>query len=281
MHEQDARLRSRYRERLLTAPRRALVTSSGRVIASDPSGWMPAERVELPPYGGELVLPSGVAAFAEPLDHDGTLLVRRIEPASAGGSRGGAVQVRVLGERPRVVVDGRSIALGRRQAEILALLCLRPDGLTTEQLCTELYGGHASPSTVRGEVSRLRKHLGVGIETDPYRLAGHVESDVGRVPRCCSAARPGRGRALRRAAAPAVGRPGVEGERDSLEGWMRHAVMSGDDRDTLWEWLQTPSGRDDPAGWKHVLSALDFRDPRRSQAAAEIGRLRAAAAAPA
>ena len=59
---------------------------------------------------------------------------------------------------------------------------------------------------------------------------------------------------------------------------MRHAVMTGDDREALWAWLQTPSGEDDPAGWKQVLSALDFRDPRRSQAAAQVGRLRAARA---
>jgi hypothetical protein len=71
--------------------------------------------------------------------------------------------------------------------------------------------------------------------------------------------------------------PGVERERDELEGWMRHAVMTADDRDVLWTWLQTPSGHDDAAGWKLLLGALDFRDPRRSQAAAQVGRLRAAA----
>jgi hypothetical protein len=68
----------------------------------------------------------------------------------------------------------------------------------------------------------------------------------------------------------------VERERDALEGWIRHAVMTGDDRDALWAWVQTPSGQDDPAAWKQVLSALDFRDPRRSQAAAQVGRLRGA-----
>jgi hypothetical protein len=279
MHERDSKLRSRYGDRVHTgADDRALVTSSGRVIAAEPAGWMPAERVELPAYGGELVLPSGVAAFAEPLDHEGAFLVRRIEQAPARPHH--AVDVRVLGDHPRVTVDGSSIPLGRRQAEIVALLCLRPDGLTTEQLGTELYGDHAANSTVRGEVSRLRKHLGVAIETDPYRLAGHVESDVRRVRTLLS-----RG-AVQDAAElyagsllPQSDAPGIERERDSLEGWIRHAVMTGDDRDALWAWLQTPSGRDDPGGWKHVLSALDFRDPRRSQAAAEVGRLRAAAAA--
>ena len=182
MHEHDARLRGRYRDRVLTGgDDRALVTLSGRVIATNPAGWVPGERLEIPAYGGEFTLPSGAPAFAEPLDHDGAFLVRRPRGRSAGRS-GGTARLRLLGdERPCVIVDGRSIALGRRQAEILALLSLRPSGLTTEQLGTEVYGDEASNSTVRGEVSRMRKQLGLAIETDPYRLAGHFESDLGRV----------------------------------------------------------------------------------------------------
>src|SRR3954451_21156322 len=72
MHEQDARLRSRYRDRVLTGgDDRALVTSSGRVIATNPASWLPTERLQLPAYGGEFRLPSGVPAFAEPLNRDG------------------------------------------------------------------------------------------------------------------------------------------------------------------------------------------------------------------
>jgi hypothetical protein len=255
---------------------RALVTSSGRVIATHPAGWMPVERVVLPAYGGEFTLPSGVPVFAEALDRDSAFLVRRLKHAAAGRS-GGAAQLRLLGDdRPCVIVDGHSVALGRRQAEILALLCLRTHGLTTEQLGAEVYGDDASNSTVRGEVSRLRKLVGLAIETDPYRLAGHVESDLGRVRTLLL-----RG-AVHEAAElyagpllPHSDAPGVERERSALEGWMRHAVMTGDDRDALWAWLQTPSGEDDPAAWRQLLAALDFRDPRRSQAAAQVGRLRA------
>ena len=278
MHENDARLRGRYRDRVLGGgDDRALVTASGRVIGTDPAGWVPAEqRLELPAFGGEFTLPSGAPALAEPLERDGAFLVRRLEHAAAGSS-GGAAQLRLLGdEHPCVIVDGRSVALGRRQAEILALLCLRPGGLTTEQLGTEVYGEDASNSTVRGEVSRLRKLVGLAIETDPYRFTGHVESDLGRVRLLLL-----RG-TVREAAElytgpllPHSDAPGVERERNALEGWMRHAVMTGDDRDALWAWVQTPSGQDDPAAWKQVLSALDFRDPRRSQAAAQVGRLRA------
>jgi len=277
MHERDGKLRARYVDRVLGgSDDRALVTSSGRVIATSPQEWMPAERLALPAYGGEFTLPSGVPAFAEPLDRDGAFLLRRLEHAPAGHS-GGAVRLRVLGDdHPHAVVDGRPLPLGRRQAEILALLCLHPGGLTTEQMGSEVYGDAASNSTVRGEVSRLRKQLGLAIETDPYRFVGHVESDLGRVRALLE-----RG-AIQEAAEfyagpllPHSDAPGVERERQALEGWIRHAVMTGDDREAVWAWVQTPSGREDPAAWRQVLLALDYRDPRRSQAAAQVGRLRA------
>src|SRR3954462_12217053 len=153
MHEQDARLRSRYRDRVLTGrDDRALLSSSERLIAPNPASWLATERLALPVYGGEFTLPSGVPAFAEPLDRDGAFLIRRLEHAPAGHS-GGAVRLRVLGDdHPYAIVDDRTLPLGRRQAEILALLCLHPGGLTTEQLGSEVYGDDASNSTVRGEV---------------------------------------------------------------------------------------------------------------------------------
>ena len=70
--------------------------------------------------------------------------------------------------------------------------------------------------------------------------------------------------------------PGVVRERDALERWIRHAVMTADDREALWAWLQTPAGRDDLHAWKALLPHLDFRDPRRSRAAARVGHLRSA-----
>jgi hypothetical protein len=63
-------------------------------------------------------------------------------------------------------------------------------------------------------------------------------------------------------------------ERDALERWIRHAVMTADDREALWAWLQSPAGRDDLPAWKALLQHLDYRDPRRSRAAARVGHLR-------
>jgi hypothetical protein len=65
-------------------------------------------------------------------------------------------------------------------------------------------------------------------------------------------------------------------DRDALEAWLRNAVMTADDVEALWAWVQCPSGSDDLLAWKRLLAELEFRDPRRSHAAAQVGSLRAA-----
>ena len=70
--------------------------------------------------------------------------------------------------------------------------------------------------------------------------------------------------------------PGVVRERDSLEGWLRQAVMTADEDHTLWAWVQSGSGREDLGAWKRLLAQLHFHDPGRSLAATEIRRLREA-----
>jgi hypothetical protein len=242
------------------------------VLASRPEGWTGPGRLSLPRWGGAFRVPSGAHAFAEPLDREGAFLVRRLELGP--GLAPGVIDLHLLGREPVLVLGGRTLPLRRRQAEIIALLCLRPEGCTTEELGTDLYGDEASNSSVRGEVSRLRK-LGVPISSEPYRLTVPVDSDAGRVRAML------RRGAVREAAEhyagpllPLSDAPGVVRHRDELDGWLRHAVMIGGDREALWAWVQSSAGSDDRGAWKHALSQLAFRDPRRSQAAAQLGRLR-------
>jgi hypothetical protein len=275
MHERDLFLRSHYRSRVLEGrDPRALVSSGGRVIDANLEGWPGARRVAPPASGGTFTLPSGGLAFAEPLTRGGAFLVRELGGPDSSPADG-VLALHLLGrEHPAVVIGGRTIAVRRRQAEILALLALRPEGATTEELGYDLYGDRAANSSVRGEVSRLRK-LGVPIETDPYRLAVPVECDLARVQALLR-----RGE-VRQAAEQYTGpllplsdAPGVVLARDELDGWVRHAVMTADDREALWAWVQSPAGHDDAAAWRLALRAMEFRDPRRSQAVAQLGRLR-------
>jgi hypothetical protein len=275
LHESDDRLRARYTDRLVGGEGRALVGSTGRVVDHQPQGWLRADRLAVPAGGGELTLPSGAPALAEPVGHEGAYIVRALDPARAAGPRP-ALELRLLGrDRASVTVAGREVPVRRRQSEILALLCARPAGMTTEELGVDLYGDSANPSSVRGEVSRLRKRLGAFIDTDPYRLKGHVDSDAARIKALLE-----RGEVSEAAARydgpllPHSEAPGVVREREALDRWLRHAVMTAGDREALWSWARSASGQDDLAAWKAVLSRLDFADPRRSLAAARVGCLR-------
>jgi hypothetical protein len=279
MHERHARLRARYEDRVATGhPRAALVTPGGRVIAgADAVGWIGAERLVVPPGGGELTLPCGAPAFAEPVGHEEAFVVRAADRRAAAARRPLLRLMLLRRDKPRVELDGRPLTLSRQRTEILALLAARPAGMNTEQLAADLYGDAGRPSAVRVQVFRMRKLLGPWIDAAPYRLALDVESDVARVSGLLD-----RG-AVREAAEcyqgpllPDSEAPGIVRDRDSLEAWLRQAVMTADDAEALWAWTQSSSGRDDLAAWKRLLAALDYRDPRRSLAASRVGSLRAA-----
>jgi hypothetical protein len=238
--------------------------------------WLGSERLVLPPGGGELVLPSGVRVFAQPVGHEEAYIVRNVESEQTGRPRP-RVRLRVLG-RDRAVVDmkGRAVTLSRRHTELLALLASHPSGMTSEELAADLYGDAGQPVAARVEVHRLRKVMEGAIDTDPYRLVVDVESDVARIRGLLDR------RQVREAAAgyegallPHSEAPGIVRERDALDTWLRQAVMTAGDEEALWAWVQCPSGRDDLPAWKRLLAGLDFHDPRRSLAAARVGSLRA------
>jgi hypothetical protein len=50
--------------------------------------------------------------------------------------------------------------------------------------------------------------------------------------------------------------------------------MTANDPEALWAWVNAPTGSDDLAAWKRLLSGLEFRDARRSLCAARVGELR-------
>jgi len=118
--------------------------------------------------------------------------------------------------------------------------------MTSEELAADLYGDRGQPGAARVEVSRLRKRLGGGIDADAYRLPIDTESDLARVRTLLD-----RGEirvAVEQYEGPLLPHseaPGIVRERDELETWVRQGIMSADDRDALWAWVECPSGRDD------------------------------------
>jgi hypothetical protein len=280
LRDEDARLVARLGAQLAARPGLgALVLPSGRVLTPMPPAWGAAGRLAIPAGGGELVLPSGLAAIAESIGHGGeAFLVRAVGHRSARDARP-LLRLSLLGtDRPACTIGDRRIELRQRLAEILALLCAHPGGLGAEALCAHLHGDDGTAAAVRVEVSRLRKLLGGWIDTDRYRLTCDVESDVRLIEGLLRAG------AVREAAErypgpllPGSDAPGIVDERERLEAWLHQAVMTSDDVETLWAWVNSPSGGDDLSAWKRLLAGVDFRDARRSLAASRVTQLRRAA----
>jgi hypothetical protein len=280
LQEHDARLRARYGANVALAPdSRALVTPSGRPLTRLPATWGESGRLQIPAGGGELLLASGAHAVAMPV---GPVLdayeVHAVTRHATGTSRP-LIRLALLGrDRGLLEIGTRRTELRPRLAEILTLLCAHPQGLSAEALCAELHGDRGSVASVRVEVSRLRKLLGPWIDAERYRLTCDVETDVRRIEALLAA---GDARAAAEAypgpLLPFSEAPGIVRERERLDAWLRHAVMTADDAEALWAWVQSPGGSQDAPAWKRLLSRLEFHDPRRSLCAAQLASLRTAA----
>ena len=98
-----------------------------------------------------------------------------------------------------------------RPAELLTVLALHPDGRTAEQLAAALYGDDGNPTTVRGEVLRLRGLIGAEVlRTRPYRLDAVVDTDFGAARRALHAGQVAE--ALRACAGPLLPRSDAPGD---------------------------------------------------------------------
>ncbi|WP_058047793.1 helix-turn-helix domain-containing protein [Streptomyces roseifaciens] len=196
----------------------------------------------------------------------------------SGGVRGHELTALGHDEATLTTPDGRRIHLGRRHSEILVLLAGRPEGLTGDQLTTELYGDRpVPPVTLRAELSRLRRLVGPLLASRPYRLCEPVETDVARVERELEA---GDVRSALRAYGgpllPSSEAPGVCRVRRLVEGRLRRAVLSGGDAWALQLWADSRWGEEDLEVWERLLAALPASAPQRAGVAAEARRLREA-----
>ncbi|WP_245753435.1 helix-turn-helix domain-containing protein [Geodermatophilus ruber] len=275
----DERLRTRNMPHLTSlggAPG-ALVTSTGRVLAAQPAGWWP-DRVDLREAVDRVVQVHGCDMLVEPLA-EGCLLRARGPVHRAPAPRPAtALFLRCMTEdTPSVVVGGRAVPLCLRPAEMLTVLALHPAGLSAERLAHLVYGDDGNPTTVRGEVRRLRRLLEDGLlATRPYRLTATVGSDFGAVRAALAA---GRLRtALASCAGPLLPRsesPEVRELRDELGAALRRAVLEDGDTALLCDFAAHPLGRTDLEVHDRLVELLPPRDPRLGPLTARRSRLQA------
>ena len=273
----DERLRVRNMPHLaaLRGAEGALLSSSGRVIASEPYGRFPA-RVRITEGNDRVQLGDGREMQVEPLG-EGYLLhlpVRRRVRAAEPGPTVALLRFTGAGT-PWITLGERKVPASPRPAEILTALALHPDGLTGEQLTLMLYGDDGNPTTVRGEIRRLRALLGTEhLLTRPYRLAVEPDADFLRVR---TALRAGHTRealdACRGPLLPRSDAPAVRELRDELTAGLRHAVLACDDVELVHRFAEHPLGDEDLEVHEHLLDLLAADDPRRAAVAARLERL--------
>jgi hypothetical protein len=270
----DERLRVRNMPHLASLRGRAgaLVTPTGRIVAGEPYGGWPA-RVELPEGADRIRLDDGREMIVEPLA-EGYLLHAPRKAAAA--PRRSALSLRFMGgTAPGVTLNGRHIPLTLRPAELLAALALHPDGLSAERLAMLLYGDDGNPTTVRGEILRLRGLIGADVlRTRPYRLDATVDTDFDAVRRALRAGQPAE--ALRACGGPLLPRsdaPEIRELRDELEAGLRRAVLDADDVDLLAAFAAHPLGRTDLEVHDRLVDRLAPDSRRRPEIVSRRARL--------
>ncbi|GGY93065.1 GAF domain-containing protein [Streptomyces avidinii] len=190
------------------------------------------------------------------------------EPPTAGDT------LAALGrDEALLVTTGRTVRLGRRHSEIMALLAHHAEGLSGEELAVALYEDESvSPVTLRAEISRLRTLLGPSAPLSrPYRTAAPLDADFTALTR--QLATGAVSAALRRYPGPllpASTAPGIVRLRRRIEDQARAAVIARADAGLLTEWVCSPWGADDPEAWRALAAALP---PERRPAA--LARVRA------
>ncbi|HEX7304856.1 GAF domain-containing protein [Lentzea sp.] len=167
-------------------------------------------------------------------------------------------------------LDGRSLALTLRNAEVLTALALHPKGLTADQLALLLYGERGNPTTVRAELHRLRAQLGGVLLTRPYRLDAVVRGDFLDVR---TALRSGdAGKATRRYSGELLARsdaPVVREERLDLAAAVRRGVLERGDLDAL---MAFADSGDDAEVLERLHGVLPAADPRHALVSSRLRR---------
>lgn len=245
----------------------ALLDTNGWVIAARGMGELPS-RLELTAdrEDGAAILPDGRGGVVEPLPGGGAIFWLRQRPQT----RPSRLRLQLLGQDASARLGAGRPERGLRSLELLAVLAMHPEGMTTEQLALALYGERGKAVTIRAQVHRVRMYLGArSVEPHPYRLTVPVKADWAEVKRFVSAGQPREAlRAYRGPLLPSSDAPAIVEARGLLEESLRRSILTTADPDLLSAWLSHPSGADDLAAARALVAVLPCGDPRRAAATA-------------
>jgi len=251
----------------------ALIRHNGEIVATAPDGWT-AGAVTV--SGAETVtLPGGATGELEKLPGTDMLVLWRRGP-HRGHHAAPAPRARLVlgGAHPQITFMHRTHSLSTRHAELLAVMALSGRELSAEELTLELYGETGKPSSVRGEVSRLRHTLGELLQSRPYGFSQPVTSDLQEAEWLLEAGELPRALALMRERfLPRSDVPRIVEARDRLEYGVGAAVRRSRDPDLLRIWCATTPGQEDQDAARELVTLLTPSDPRLPGARARVRRL--------
>ncbi|WP_034087428.1 helix-turn-helix domain-containing protein [Streptacidiphilus albus] len=193
-------------------------------------------------------------------------------PRTPGDS---AVRVQALGRSEGLLrLDGQRIQLSRRHTELLVMLMVHQQGLAGEELAELLYADGTCPTTLRAELTRLRRIVGDLLASRPYRLTAPVGGDFLEV----AAALRGGGLAAavsgyRGPLLPGSEAPGVCVQREWLDTQLRAAVLSCPDPAPVRAWAEH-GGFHDLQVWEWLAGIAPRHSPDRAVASARARQLR-------
>ena len=190
---------------------------------------------------------------------------------SAAKATASRATMQILGrDNARVSVDGVSVELTMRHAEIMTLLAWYRAGLSAERLSELLWGSVEATPRLRAEMVRLRKlldkfHPGIAPESKPYRLPATIEVDAQQVVALLD-------RGAHRAALaayqgsilPDSTAPGIQELREELSEHLREALLTDASVEVLLEYAHSDEAISDVEVWQEVLRLLPPKSPKRA-----------------
>ena len=177
--------------------------------------------------------------------------------------------LKFLGE-PRVMLNGAPLELFPQWLEVLALLALHPNGLSGEQLLIHLYGDSGKLSTLKGVLSKIRRHI--PLTRPPYRIDLLYKADFVEIEERLLSGQVRVALELYRGSLlPFSEAEGVAEARDTLEESLRQAVLKSGDPEALISLSERLV--DDLELWEAALEALPSSDPRTSVVSAKHKKL--------
>ena len=228
----------------------------------------------MPADGGRVTLDDGREMEVEPLAEGFLLHAPRRATAPA------ATAARCRCGSPAMPRRGPRWTAGRCRSRCARPSCsprwpCTPTACTAEQLAAALYGDDGNPTTVRGEVLRLRGVIGAEVlRTRPYRLDAVVDTDFGATRRACARARSPKRCARARGRCCPARTP--RRSASCATSWPRacaRAVLDSDDVELLAEFAAHPLGGEDLETHDRLVEELPPNDPRRPGFAARLTRL--------